>query len=46
MYSISAADILLLSLAVTVPVSLPYSNTGRAGVLCNFVLVLLRAFAV
>jgi hypothetical protein len=30
MYFISAADILLASLAVTVQVSLPYNNTGRA----------------
>jgi hypothetical protein len=43
MHSISAADILLPSLAVTVPVSLPYNNTGRARVLCNVVVVFLRA---
>jgi hypothetical protein len=30
-YFISAAVILLASLALTVPVLLPYNNTGRAG---------------
>jgi hypothetical protein len=46
MYFISTAVILLPSLAVTVPVSLPYNITGRASVLCNFVVVFLRCFVV
>jgi hypothetical protein len=33
MYFISAAVILLVSLALIVQVSLPYNNTGRASVL-------------
>ena len=41
---ISAAVILLASLAVTVQVSLPYNKTGRASVLCSFILVFLRVF--
>ena len=43
-YFISAAVILLASLALTVQVSLPYNNTGRASVLYNFILVFLRVF--
>jgi len=39
MYFISAAVILLASLALIVQVSLPYNNTGRASVLYNFILV-------
>jgi len=39
MYFISAAVILLPSLASTVQVSLPYNQTGRASVLYNFILV-------
>jgi hypothetical protein len=39
MYFISAAVILLVSLALIVQVSLPYNNTGRANVLYNFILV-------
>ena len=44
MYFISAAVILLASLALIVQVSLPYNNTGRASVLYNFILVFLRVF--
>ena len=44
MYFISAAAILLASLALIVQVSLPYNNTGRARVLYNFILVFLRVF--
>ena len=44
MYFISAAVILPASLALTVQVSLPYNKTGRASVLCNFILVFLRVF--
>ena len=44
MYFISAAVILLASLALIVQVSLPYNNTGRASVLYSFSLVLLRGF--
>jgi hypothetical protein len=44
MYFISAAVILLASLALIVQVSLPYNNTGRASILYNFILVSLRAF--
>jgi len=44
MYFISAAVILLVSLALIVQVSLPYNNTGRASVLYNFILVFLRVF--
>jgi hypothetical protein len=43
-YFISAAVILLASLALTVQVSLPYNNTGRASVLHNFIPVFLRVF--
>ena len=43
LYFISAAVILLASLALTVQVSLPYNKTGRAGVLYNFILVFVRA---
>ena len=39
MYFIYAAVILLASLALIVQVSLPYNKTGRAGVLCSFILV-------
>ena len=41
-YFIPAAVILLPSLALTVPVSLPHNTTGRASVLYSFVLVFLR----
>jgi hypothetical protein len=44
MYFISAADILLASLASIVQISLPYNRTGRASVLYNFTLVFLRGF--
>ena len=44
MYFISADVILLASLALTVQVSLPYNNNGRASVLYNFILVFLRVF--
>jgi len=44
MYFISAAVILLASLALIVQVSLTYNNTGRASVLYNFILVFLRVF--
>ena len=40
MYFISAAVILLASLALMVQDSLPYKKTGRASVLYNFILVL------
>ena len=40
----SAAVILLASLALMVQVSLPYNKTGRASVLCSFILVFLRGF--
>ena len=43
-YFISAAVILLASLALTLHVSLPYNKTGRASVLYSFILVFLRAF--
>ena len=42
MYFISAAVILLASLALIVQVSLPYNKTGRANVLYSFTLVFLR----
>ena len=42
MYFISAAVILLTSLALIVQVSLPYNKTGRDSVLCSFILVFLR----
>ena len=45
-YFISAAVILLASLALIVQVSLPYNKTGRASVLYNFILVFLRDFFV
>ena len=38
-YFISAAVILLASLALIIQVSLPYNKTGRASVLCNFIVV-------
>ena len=44
MYFISAAVILLASLALIVQVSLPYTKTGRASVLYSFILVSLRIF--
>jgi len=44
MYFISAAVILLASLALTVQVSLPYNRTGRASVLYSFILVFLKVF--
>ena len=44
MYFISVAVILLASLALIVQVSLPYNKTGRASVLCIFILVFLRGF--
>ena len=43
-YFISAAVILLASLALTVHVSLPYNKTGRASVLYSFIFVFLRVF--
>ena len=46
MYFISAAVILLASLALIVQVSLPYNKTGRASVLDSFILVLLRGLLV
>jgi len=42
MYFISAAVILLASVALIVQVTLPYNKTGRASVLYNFILVSLR----
>jgi len=44
MYFISAAVILLASLALIAQVSLPYNKTGRASVLYSYILVFLRAF--
>jgi len=41
---ISAAVILLASLALIVQVSLPYNKTGRASVLYGFIIVFLRGF--
>jgi hypothetical protein len=43
---LSAAVILLASLALTVQVSLPYNKTGRASVLYNFIIVFLTVFCV
>jgi len=43
-YFISAAVILLASLALIVQVSLPYNKTGRASVLYNFIVVFLRVY--
>jgi hypothetical protein len=45
-YFISAAVILLTSLALIVQVSLPYNKTGRVSVFYNFILVFLRVFVV
>ena len=42
MYFISAAVILLASLALIVQVSLPYNKTGRVSVLYSFILVLIH----
>jgi len=44
MHFISAAVILLASLALIVQVSLPYNDTGRDSKLYNFILLFLRAF--
>ena len=44
MYFISTDVILLPSLALTIQVSLPYSKTGRASVLCDFIVVFLGDF--
>jgi len=44
MYFIYAAVILLTSLALKFQVSLQYNKTGRASVLCSFILVFLRGF--
>ena len=44
MYFISTAVILLVSVALIVKVSLPYSKTGRASVLYNYILVFLGVF--
>ena len=44
MYFISAAVILLASLALTVQFSLPYNKTGRTNELCSFIHVFLRDF--
>ena len=41
---VSAAVILLASLALIVQVSLPYNETGRARVLYSFILAFLRGF--
>ena len=45
-YFISAAVILLASLALIVQVSLPHNKTGRASVLYHFILVFLTVFFV
>ena len=44
MYFISAAVILLASLALTVQVPLPYNKTGKASVLYSFILFFFRVF--
>ena len=44
MYFIYVAVILLASLALTVHVSVPYNKTGRASVLCSFIVDFLRVF--
>ena len=44
MYFISAALILLASLALIVYVSVPYNKTGRTSVWYSFILVFLRVF--
>jgi len=44
MYFISAAIILLASLALTVQVSLPYNKTESSSVLYSFILVFLSVF--
>ena len=44
MYFISAAVILLASLALLVQVSLPYNKSRRASVLYSFIVVFLRVF--
>jgi len=44
MYFISAAVILLASLALIVQVSLPYDKTGRSSVLHSFSLVFIKVF--
>ena len=44
MYFISAAVILLASLALIVQDSLPHNKTGRASVLYSFILIFLRVF--
>ena len=44
MYFISAAVILLASLALIVHVSLPYNKTERASVLYSFIIVFLKVF--
>jgi len=46
MYFISAAVILLASLAIIVQVSLPYNKTGRVSVLYSFILAFVRVFFV
>ena len=43
-YFVSAAVILLASLALTVHVSLPHNKNGRASVLYNFINFFLRVF--
>jgi len=43
-YLISAAVILLASLALIVQVLLPYNKTGRASALYNFILVFLKVY--
>ena len=43
-YFISAAVILLASLALTVHVSLPYNKTGRASVLYSFIYLKITGF--
>jgi hypothetical protein len=46
MHFISAAVILLVSLALIVQVSLPYNNTGRYSVLYKFILFMKFEFSV
>ena len=43
-YFISAAVILLASVALILQVLLPYNKSGRPSVLYNFILVFLRVF--
>jgi hypothetical protein len=43
-YFISAAGILLVSLALMVQFSLPYNKAGIASALCSFILVFFKVY--